>query len=259
MRPWMYFLSDMGEEDPDLALLKLRYQKAFPQIHCVHLSHQIQAYQLLQAAYYWRYLAKNFVKNSIHLLFVGHAQRYLMVNLYDQFLIAPDNGLLTLLSDNIDEKKVNFYEISLKNNELNFPALSLIPYLDQFLNQDFMNFNIAETIKTLTYPKIRFLEHVILGEIIYLDHYDNAVTNIHRQDFDFFEQKKWRISIKKLFFIEKITETYHQVVEGEVFAIFNQNGFLEIAFKGGWKKKYGGAGQLLGLKVGEKIRIELMV
>ena len=57
-------------------------------------------------------------------------------------------------------------------------------------------------------------------------------------------------------FIESISKNYHDVPTGEKLALFNANGFLEIAINKGVRGSGGGAGSLLGLKVNDVIRME---
>ena len=83
MQQIITFLTDMGTKDPYLASLNLNYFNHFPALKILHLSHDIESYDRLQAAYYLRYLYADFPKNTIHVVNVGNANRYL----YTEFLI----------------------------------------------------------------------------------------------------------------------------------------------------------------------------
>jgi S-adenosylmethionine hydrolase len=74
----------------------------------------------------------------------------------------------------------------------------------------------------------------IEGQIIFIDHFENVVVNITRDDFE--AQRKGRsfkIVFKRDEVIDKISETYADVPEGEKTAIFNAAGYLEIAINKG--------------------------
>ena len=74
----------------------------------------------------------------------------------------------------------------------------------------------------------------IEGQIIFIDHYENVVVNITREEFE--EQRKGRgfkIVFKRDEVIDKIGETYADAQEGEKMAIFNSAGYLEIAINKG--------------------------
>ena len=83
----------------------------------------------------------------------------------------------------------------------------------------------------------------IEGQIIFIDHFENVVVNITRDAFE--EQRRGRkffIAFKRDEVIDRISETYADVAEGEKLALFNAAGYLEIAIN------KGNAAGLLGLQ-----------
>jgi len=88
--------------------------------------------------------------------------------------------------------------------------------------------------------------------IIYIDSYKNVITNITREIFkDFGKDRKFTICFRNPDYnISLIHQNYHDVAVGERLALFTSGGFLEIAINNGT------AASLLGLKLGEIIRIE---
>jgi S-adenosylmethionine hydrolase len=94
-------------------------------------------------------------------------------------------------------------------------------------------------------------ETTIIGKVIYLDRYENAIVNIKR---DLFEStgKGRPFSISFNSFLNTITEiskSYGDVAISDMLALFDSNDFLEIAIN------QGNAGSLLGLKLDTKVRI----
>ena len=86
-------------------------------------------------------------------------------------------------------------------------------------------------------------ENWIEGQIIFIDHFENVILNITREDFE--SQRKgrsFRIVFRRDEVIDKISETYADVPEGEKLALFNAGGYLEIAIN------KGNAAGLLGLQ-----------
>ncbi|MEJ7611409.1 MAG: SAM hydroxide adenosyltransferase, partial [Ferruginibacter sp.] len=74
----------------------------------------------------------------------------------------------------------------------------------------------------------------IEGQILFIDNFENVIVNISKEEFE--EQRKGRkfsIVFKRDEIIEKISETYADVAEGEKLAIFNSAGYLEIAINKG--------------------------
>ena len=77
-------------------------------------------------------------------------------------------------------------------------------------------------------------ENWIEGQIIFIDNFENVVVNITREQFE--EQRKgrsFRIVFKRDEMIERISESFADVTEGEKLALFNSAGYLEIAVNKG--------------------------
>ena len=74
----------------------------------------------------------------------------------------------------------------------------------------------------------------IEGQIIFIDNFENIIVNITRDQFE--SQRKGRafhIVFKRDEVIDRISETYADVAEGEKLALFNSAGYLEIAINKG--------------------------
>jgi S-adenosylmethionine hydrolase len=81
------------------------------------------------------------------------------------------------------------------------------------------------------------------GQIIFIDNFENVIVNITREQFE--EQRKGRsfnIVFVRNEVIDRISETYADVPQGEKLALFNSAGYLEIAIN------KGNAAGLFGLK-----------
>jgi S-adenosylmethionine hydrolase len=111
----------------------------------------------------------------------------------------------------------------------------------------------GESIKDIGVPDVPYLEkhHLrplldnnwIEGQIIFIDNFENVIVNITRDQFE--EQRKgrsFRIVFKRDEMIDRISESYADVNEGEKLALFNSAGYLEIAIN------KGNAAGLFGLK-----------
>jgi S-adenosylmethionine hydrolase len=83
----------------------------------------------------------------------------------------------------------------------------------------------------------------IEGQIIFIDNFENVIVNITKEEFE--EQRKGRsfkIIFKRDEVIDRVSESYADVSEGEKLALFNSAGYLEIAIN------KGNAAGLLGLQ-----------
>lgn len=118
----------------------------------------------------------------------------------------------------------------------------------------------GESVKNIGIPDVKYIEkrHLrptldnnnIEGQIIFIDSFENVIVNITREQFETQRQgRNFRIVFTRGEFIDRISETYADVAEGEKVALFNSAGYLEIAIN------KGNAAGLFGLKgFSEKIR-----
>ncbi len=94
---------------------------------------------------------------------------------------------------------------------------------------------------------------VLIGSIIYIDSYGNAISNITREVFlRVFENKEFRIFIQSnKNYTDCISENYSDVPVGEMLARFNSLDLLEISINGA------DISELLNLSVGSAVRVDL--
>jgi S-adenosylmethionine hydrolase len=93
---------------------------------------------------------------------------------------------------------------------------------------------------------------LIRAKVIYIDNYENAVTNVSEAFFrEHVRSKAFNISfLTQRHSINKISRSYRDANAGEMLALFNTAGMLEIAINSGKAKS------LLGLDVDAHVRIE---
>lgn len=106
----------------------------------------------------------------------------------------------------------------------------------------------------------------IKGNVIYIDHFGNVVTNISKKQFlDVAKGRPYEI-VMKTKNIKTILPNYSAIAtnekyaiknyEGEKLAIFNEAGFLEIAIFRSNPSKIGSANSLLGLSFRDVVLIQ---
>jgi hypothetical protein len=92
---------------------------------------------------------------------------------------------------------------------------------------------------------------VIIGKVVYIDSFSNAITNITKDLFyRVADNRKFQIFVQSnANKINKISKTYNESPEGELLALFNSLNLLEIAMNGG------NAAEILSLNTNSTIRI----
>ena len=251
-------ISDYGHNSPYVAAVKGVILTHLPDVKIIDISHSINPHDVLQAAYILKNAASNFPEKTIHIISVDTSytkhQQFLIVQHKNQFYIGADNGIFSLL---FDEQPENVYAVNsdlIKVDDL-FPDKNLFINLASRIinNEDIKLFSNPSTIKNIKQniaPVVE--ENLIRGNIIFIDGYGNAITNISR---NLFERKKVNKNKFAIFYRRKdkityISKNYSDVKYGEELAIFNESEMLEIAMN------TGKSSQLLGLKEGSQIIIE---
>lgn len=248
--------SDYGLGGIYQAILKGSLYTAFPSVNINDITHAIRSHDILQASFVLKQSAYYFPSGTVHLICVDHDyRRKTLVALNNgHYFIGNDNGIFSLLF-NKDEDTV-FYE--LKSNpetiDASFPEKTLYPMLVKAIFEK----QLHEIVQPAT-PQITkqnqipvWEENTIRGSVIYIDGYDNAITNINRQLFEerLVGKSSFAIYFRRKLKIDKISSAYVDSKMGSELAFFNSMNLLEIAMNAG------NAGQLLGLNVGSPVIIE---
>src|SRR5665647_883660 len=126
----------------------------------------------------------------------------------------------------------------------------------RYLRELLQKLLLGKTVKTLSERvplRATIDKDVIIGSIIFIDSYGNAISNITREVFyRVFEHIDYRILIQiNKNYTDHISLKYSDVPVGEMLARFNQLDLLEISINGA------DLSELLSVTVGSAVRIDL--
>ncbi|WP_373709401.1 S-adenosyl-l-methionine hydroxide adenosyltransferase family protein [Kaistella sp.] len=268
------FTSDYGLVDHRVAAVKGAILKLKEELTIVDITHQIQAYNLLQTAYVVRNAYSFFPKGTVHIIsvdsFYTKERKCILYKADDHYFIAADNGLLSLIFYDIKPEEV--YEITFNNrfdDEVRFTSTDIFAPVAVHLQ----NGGLPEVIgrkfkdpKQLSFPRAVFneSEKMLIGEIMYIDNFGNVVSNISKKNFEKSSVgfESFIVKFRNLA-LSRIHDQYTDLVNdwnkeqefhGKAAAVFNDAGLLELTiYKGNGES---GAKTLFGLQVGESIYIE---
>lgn len=221
------------------------------------INHSIAPFNIMQASFTLRNCYSEFPENTIHILAVNSAlstKRSLLIIEYNKhFFLCSDCGFPSLL---FPEEEIKVYRFQVEKN-MEHAFLSLDIFIDvafRIINGE--KLSIIGT-QTTDYVEQRPLlptidSDLINGSVVYIDSYSNAITNITRELFDRVGKgKPFEIFVQSNHYkINKISKTYSEVPTGEMLALFNSAGLLEISLS------YGPIADLLELKTNSVIRIK---
>lgn len=262
----------MGLNDHYVASLKGSLLKSASDIHIVDISHAVRAFDISEASFHVKSCYKDFPDGTAHVIgvdsepivnFGGSDGSFPSIMLFEkQFFISCDNGFFgALLGENRPDGFWRIDDVMSNDRLFKFPTKNvLIPAAIRILNGDMPDqFGTAtDDYKSALNPVAVSETNLIKGYVIHIDNYGNAITNIDQELFGRFgEETPFVLYFKrKDYFIDQISGAYNEVPQGEKVAIFNDNGFLEIAINRGANGSTGGAEQLFGLHVNDMIRVE---
>jgi S-adenosylmethionine hydrolase len=247
--PLLTLTSDIGSPDYLVGVVKAQLLQINPDFQIVDISHNIPPFNYPQAAYVCRSAIKNFPEFTYHLILVNlfekKPEQLLLAFHQNQYLLCADNGLLTMILEETPEMVIG---IPLEKTK---PRNTI--YLTEVMGKAVNKLVQGEGIREIGLPDPVYMEkrHLrpaldesfIEGQIIFIDNFENVIVNITHEQFE--EQRKgrsFRIVFKRDEMIDRISESYADVSEGEKLALFNSAGYLEIAIN------KGNAAGLFGLK-----------
>ncbi len=210
-----------------------------PNVTIIDITHQIQTYNVAQAAFILRNSYNHYPKGTIHIIGVNSESSnkypYVVIKANGHFFIGAANGIFGLM---FDKKPEIIVKINNNNDLLTFPELSIFTKTACDLVKGKNILELGEELSELSQqiPIIPAVdENIITGSIIYIDSYKNAITNISKDLFyEVGKNKKFDILIKSNNNkISKINKTYNETPIGELLAIFNSLNLLEIAMNKG--------------------------
>ena len=238
--PLLTLTSDIGSQDFLVGAIKGQLLSANATFNIVDVSHNLSPFNYPQAAYVCRNAIKNFPEGTFHLVLVNlfdqRPEHLLLVKYNEQYIGCADNGLITMI---LEEVPQNIIALSLnKSAQKNtlYCASVFAKAFDQVLAGEPFESIGDPTISIEVKNPLRALlgNNWIEGQIIFIDNFENVIINITKDEFE--EQRRGRsfkIVFKRDEIIDKISDTYADVMESEKLALFNSAGYLEIAINKG--------------------------
>lgn len=247
--PLLTLTSDFGGQDYLVGAVKAQLLQVNPGFNIIDITHNISPFNAPHAAYICRNAIKNFPDFTYHIILVNlfetRPAQLLLAFHKKQYLLCADNGLLTMI---LEEKPEMVIGIPL-DKEANRNTIYYAATMGNTINR----LASGESIQNIGVPDVSYIQknHLrplldnnwIEGQIIFIDNFENVIVNITHEQFE--EQRKgrkFRIVFKRDEVIDRISESYADMPEGEKLALFNSAGYLEIAIN------KGNAAGLFGLK-----------
>jgi len=256
-------LTDFGYGDPYVAAMKGVIYTINPHVNIIDITHNVPPHNIRAGAIILWSTYKYFPKGTIHLVVVdpgvGTKRKPIVIYSKNYIFIGPDNGVLTLAANEDGIEKT--YEIISNTKYLKreisftFHGRDIFAPIAAYISRGVSINELAkETSLTfsLNIPKYTIKNSQIIGEIIYIDHFGNLITNIPKgiaeKILAFY--RNYEVNIKNKVISAKFVKAYGNAKEGEPLLIINSFNLLELSIN------LGNAAQRYAANVGDKIIIK---
>ncbi len=246
--------SDWRNRDPYLAIYKSKILQAIPSATLFDLTHTLPLGQHEQAAFLVKASLPHFQEKTIHFILIEDslsrtAKPYLFIY-KGHYIIAEQTKAFYLMKELYDEFQCYQY-VGEEDSMVSSKMIQIAQWVKEGSYQKRMveaTINLA--IRKIATAEINEDQTQIIGKIIYIDAYANAITNIPDEMFSSFKNGSFTAEcgcIKQLKI--RIYQNYRENTTGEVYLTTNLLNFIEITY---YK---GNIAFLSNLKVGDHITI----
>lgn len=223
------------------------------------VSSSVEPFNIGQAAFILKNAYPYFPDGTIHIIGVNfevmQKNDYLIVQNYKQFFIGADSGIFSLIFSQPPQKIIKISESNISDDELAaFPEINICANAACEIFNGRLPEALGNTIAEYA-RKVEFIptydDMMILGKVIYIDSYKNAITNIQKELFENVSKNRpFTIFVNSRHDkVTKISKYYYESEDNELLALFNSVGLLEIALCNGK------AADLFNLDTNSTIRI----
>ncbi|MEZ6109866.1 MAG: SAM-dependent chlorinase/fluorinase [Pirellulaceae bacterium] len=252
--------TDFGEVGSYVGQMKGVILSLARQAAIVDITHSIGPQNVRQAAMILDEATRRFPAGTVHVAVidpgVGTARRILAARIGSQYYVAPDNGLLSLLASRYEgnvfveltERKYWLPEVSatFHGRDIMAPVAArllgglAIEWLGRPINQ----------LHECVWPEPALQANRIVGQVIAVDTFGNAITNIDRDHLpDVSSAPQWKITSNSRAAVAFVA-TYGQAAVGDLVALCGSSGRLEFAVVNG------SAAKEFGFEVGDEAVVE---
>jgi len=249
--PIITLTSDFGTRDAYVGIMKGVMLGIAPSARLVDLSHDIAPQAVLVGALVLRSAVEFFPPHTVHLAVVdpgvGSSRLPIAVVTERGTLVGPDNGLLYPSATALGIREVR----RLENEKLFRPEVSqtfhgrdvfapVAAHLAAGVPAGELGARV-DGLQPLHVPAARRDATGVSGEVIYVDHFGNLITNIRADHLSTFPAQNLSVSIGQVSLPAPVS-SYSAVDPGQPLVIISSWGHLEVAVRNGDAARHFSAG-----------------
>ena len=249
--------TDFGQSDWFVGTMKGVIASINPNAKVIDISHCVPLGDIRAGAFALMAAYRYFPAKTIHVAVVdpgvGSKRRSIVVETERYIFIGPDNGVLSWALRGERLKSIHWLEnrkLALAERSATFHGRDVFAPAAAHLSRGATVSSVGP--KAKSFVELPWLEpgwrgDALEGEVIYIDHFGNAITNISKNDLNPFKGAEVRILIGKRAIA--LGFCYAGAKAGKPLGVVNSANYLEIAVNGG------SAAQKLKLRIGAPVTV----
>lgn len=238
-------ITDFGTRDHYVGVMKGVIHSIAPDVKVIDITHDIPAHNVLHAAFVLRQAWTWYPPDTVHLAVVDPgvgSRRKILVGRYGgQYVVAPDNGLISLVHHEVPVEDLRVVE----NARLCLPTISatfhgrdvMAPVAAHLAKgQNLRDFGPAtDRLEVLQIEPCTTDAHLtITGTVLYVDRFGNLVTNIHKHSWVRTQTQRANAQVYvNGRCVGPVRSCYADVAAGEPLALIGSSDYLEISVNQG--------------------------
>ncbi|HKW35108.1 MAG TPA: SAM-dependent chlorinase/fluorinase [Candidatus Acidoferrum sp.] len=247
--------TDYGTNDHLVGTLKGVILKVNPDVTIVDITHNVTPFDLLDGALAIGSAYAYFPPKTVHVVVVdpgvGTERRPLLVSAANQYFVAPDNGVLSMIYEREPEglvvRHANAEHYYLQPVSKTFHGRDIFAPVAAWLTKGWQTSGMGDEIedyKRFSLPRPKEADGVVKGVILRADAFGNLITNFRQEDLPGDGSVKLQVGTQS---ITRLVDTFAQGNGTEPFAYLGSSGFVEIGVN------KGNAARTLGLGRGTAV------
>ncbi|OGX07008.1 MAG: hypothetical protein A3G87_03390 [Omnitrophica bacterium RIFCSPLOWO2_12_FULL_50_11] len=234
-------ISDFGLRDHYVGSLKGVILSIHPKAVIFDITHKIRPQNIQEAAFVlysaYPYLPQGTIVVVVVDPTVGTKRRALCVRTRHAYLLGPDNGVLSMVLS--DEKDIQCRIVTndryfRKPVSATFHGRDIFAPVAAWLSRSDIFSSLGPTVTRvhqIKIPRVAFGRGVIRGNVVYIDRFGNAMTNISRDACaQFLKSNEVRINAGSKRGV-RLKRTFSEGKRGELIAFWNSSHHLELAVR----------------------------
>ena len=236
--------TDYGTNDHLVGTLKGVILKINPDVTIVDITHHVTPYDLLDGALAIGSAFSYFPPRTIHVVVVdpgvGTERRPILATVENQYFVAPDNGVLSVVferEDNVVVRHANVEHYYLSPLSKTFHGRDVFAPVAAWLTKGWQTPSMGDEItdyKKFAMPKPKQAEGGLKGVVLRVDAFGNLITNFRAEHLAADAQKNGHFQLQLgTHTVKKLVDTYARGAAGEPIAYVGSGGFIEIGVNKG--------------------------